>query len=355
VIDISRRLRRVASIFASAAVVLVGLVVADAGLARAQDASLVAAATKEGEVVWYATIVRNQAARPLAEAFEKKYPGIKVRLHTGTQNDVLLKILDEGRAGGPRVDVSHGGSAVGSLLRAGLLERFVPAAASRYPAAYKDPDGYWTGEILSFLVAAINTETVRPEDEPRSYEDLLDPKWRGKMAWSTQMTQGGPPGFIGTVLETMGQDAGMQYLRQLAQQRIVNVPANQRVVLDQVIAGQYPLALMTFNHHSEISAKKGAPVKWLKIEPVTATVDAIFLIKHAPHPNAGKLFIEFALSSEGQTVLRNADYIPADPSTPALLASLKPETGNFKAAVLAPKLVEEKLPAWIQVYNDLFK
>jgi ABC-type Fe3+ transport system substrate-binding protein len=351
----SRRLRRAVGVLASAACVVAGLVVAGSGFAQAQDASLVAAATKEGEVVWYATMVRNQAARPLADAFEKKYPGIKVKLQTGTQDDILLKILGEGRSGAPRVDVSHGGSAVGPLLQAGLLERFVPAAASRYPPEYKDPDGYWTGEILYFLVAAINTETVQPEDEPHSYQDLLDLKWRGKIAWSNQMTQGGPPGFIGTVLETMGEDAGMRYLRQLAQQQIVNVPANQRVVLDQVIAGQYPLALMTFNNHSEISAKKGAPVKWLKIEPVTATVDAVFLIKNAPHPNAGKLFIEFVLSSEGQTVFRNADYIPADPDTAALLPSLKPDTGNFKAAVLAPKLVEEKLPAWIQVYNGLFK
>ncbi len=349
-IDVSHRLRRAAGTFALAAVIL-----AASEPARAQDASLIAAATKEGEVVWYATLVRNQAARPLADAFERKYPGIKVRLHTGTQSDVLLKILDEGRTGSPRVDVSHGGSAVGSLMRAGLLEHFIPAAAAHYPPAYKDPDGYWTGEVLSFLVAAVNTETVRPEDEPRTYQDLLDPKWRGKIAWSTQMTQGGPPGFIGTVLQSMGQDAGMQYLRQLSQQQIVNVPANQRVVLDQVMAGQYPLALMTFNNHSEISAKKGAPIKWLKIEPVTATADAIFLIKNAPHPNAGKLFIEFALSSEGQTVFRNADYIPADPSTPARTASLKPETGNFKTVVLSPKLVEEKLSDWIRIYNELFK
>jgi iron(III) transport system substrate-binding protein len=349
VIDVAHLLRRAAGVLALA------IVLAPAGLARAQDASLVAAATKEGEVVWYATLVRNQAARPIADAFERKYPGIKVRLQTGTQNDVLLKILEEGRAGQPRVDVSHGGSAIGPLLRAGLLERFIPTAASHYPAEYKDPDGYWTGEILYLLVAAVNTELVRPEDEPRSYQDLLDPKWRGKIAWSTQMTQGGPPGFVGTVLQSMGQDAGMQYLRQLSEQQIVNVPANQRVVLDQVIAGQYPLALMTFNNHSEISAKKGAPVKWLKIEPVTATADAIFLIKNAPHPNAGKLFIEFVLSSEGQAVFRDADYIPADPNTPALIASLKPETGNFKAAVLSPKLVEDKLTDWIGVYNEFFK
>lgn len=336
-------------------VALAAMLVASSPAAKAQDKALVDAARKEGEVVWYCTLVRNQAARPLAEAFERKYPGIKVRLHTGTQNDVLLKLLDEGRAGGPRADVSHGGSAFGALMKAGLVERYAPAAAAGYPSDYKDPNGYWTAEVLSFLVAAINTESVRPDEAPRSYQDLLDPKWRGKIAWSTQMTQGGPPGFIGTVLQSMGEGAGMEYLRKLSQQRIVNVPANQRVVLDQVIAGQYPIALATFNHHSAISAAKGAPVQWLKIEPVTATIDTIFLMKNSPHPNAGKLFIEYVLSKDGQNVFREADYIPADPQSPARIASLKPESGGFKAVVLSPQLVDDKIGEWIKIYEQLFK
>lgn len=323
--------------------------------AMAADGGLIEAAKKEGEVVWYSSLIQNQASRPMAAAFERKYPGIKVRVNAGVVSDLTLKLLDEARAGGVRADVSHGGSTFVRLKKAGLVDRYVPDSAADYPSDYKDPEGYWTAEVLSFLVAAINTDIVPPGDAPRSYQDILDPKWRGKIAWTNQMTQGGPPGFIGTVLQSMGRDAGLEYLRKLAQQQIVNVPANQRVVLDQVIAGQYPIALSTFNHHSEISAKKGAPVRWLKIEPVTATLDAVFLLKNAPHPNAGKLFIDFVLSGEGQAVFRAADYIPADPRTPAQIPSLKPEGGNFKVAILPPQMVEEELPDWIKIYNELFK
>lgn len=321
----------------------------------APDPALVAAAKKEGEVVWYTSLVVNQASRPLAAAFEKEYPGVKVRMTSGTTSDLLQKIVAEGQAGSPRADVSHAGSGLSTLLNAGLIAPYTPAEAKRYPDQYKDPKGYWTGQVVSFLVPAVNTELVKAADEPKTWNDLLDPKWAGKIAWAQQMTQGGPPGFIGTTLTAMGNDKGMDYLKKLSQQKIVNVPASQRVVLDQVIAGQYPLALSTFSHHSEISAKKGAPVKWLKFEYVTGTVDPIFLIKSAPHPNAAKLFIEFVLSSQGQTILQQADYIPADPAIPAAIPRLKPETGGFKAVFLSIKQVDAEMPTWIKTYNELFK
>ncbi len=323
--------------------------------AMAVDPALIAAAKKEGEVVWYTSLVVNQAARPMVQAFEREYPGIKVRMTSGTANDLLLKLMAEGQAGMARADVSHAGSGLATLLKAGLVAPYVPAEAARYPAQYKDPNGYWTGQVVSFLVPAINTEMIKPADEPRSWNDLLNPKWNGKIAWAQQMTQGGPPGFVGAALMGMGPERGMEFLKKLSAQRIINVPANQRVVLDQVIAGQYPIALSTFSHHSEVSAKKGAPVKWLKFEYAVGTVDPVFMIKSAPHPNAAKLFIEFVLSKKGQTVFRNADYIPADPSVAAMIPALKPETGGFKAIFLPIQQVEADMPKWIATYNELFK
>ena len=325
------------------------------GPSQAADAALIAAATKEGAVIWYSTLVQNQAARPLADAFEKKYPGIKASIVAGTQDELLLKLLAEGRAGAIQADVSHGGSAAVALAKAGLVEKYLPESAKDYPAAYKDPDGYWTAETVYYLVSAINTDLVKPADVPKSYADLLDAKWKGKIAWAQQMSQGGPPAFIGMILATMGQDKGMDYLRQLSRQGVVNVVGNQRVVLDQVIGGQYPLALMTFNHHSEISLKKGAPVAWLKLDSAVANLDAAFLMKGAPHPNAGKLFLDFVLSADGQAVLRDADYIPANPLVAATISGLKPETGNFKVFAIVPTMLDAAMPGWIQVYNELFK
>ncbi len=319
------------------------------------DQALIDAAKKEGEVNWYSSLVVNQAARPIVTAFEKEFPGIKVRLTSGTANDLLLKIQAEGQANSVRVDVSHGGSAFGSLLKGGQVAQFVPTEGKRYPDQYKDPSGYGTGHYISFLVPAINTDMVKEKDEPRSWNDLLDPKWTGKIAWTQQMTQGGPPGFIGATLSGMGNDKGMDYLRKLSKQKLVNVPANQRVVLDQVIAGQYPMALSTFSHHSELSLKKGAPVKWLKFEYVTGTVDPIFMVKNAPHPNAAKMFIEFVLSRKGQEIIRDADYIPADSNVPAAIPRLKPDSGGFKAVFLPLTQVEAEIPKWIKIYDELFK
>ena len=322
--------------------------------AAAADPALVEAARKEGTVVWYTSFVESQAARPLAAAFEKRYPGVRVQLVSGTATDLLTKLLAEARSGSIRADVHHGGSSVWPLNKAGVLLSYKPDEAKEFPEGLKDPNGLWTADALYFLVPAINTETVPEAQAPHSFQDLLDPKWQGKIAWTTQMTQGGAPGFIGTVLQNMGEQAGMAYLRKLAAQHIVNVPANQRVVLDQVIGGEYPIALSTFINHSSISQRDGAPVKALTLDPVTGTLDTLLLLK-GPHPNAGKLFIEFSLSQEGQTVFSKAGYIPARPGVPAEPASLKPDAGHFRALILSPDMVEANMAHWIAVYNELFK
>jgi iron(III) transport system substrate-binding protein len=321
---------------------------------RAANATLVEAAKKEGTVVWYTSFVENQLARPVAQAFEKKYPGIKVQVVPGTSTDLLLKLLGEAKAGGVRGDVHHGGSAVWPLVRANAVEPYISDASKDYPAELKDANGLWTGCALNFLVAAVNTDMVKPADEPKTYADLLDPKWVGKIAWTTQLTQGGAAGFIGTVLQSMGPEKGMDYLRKLSKQKLVNVPSNQRVVLDQVIAGEYPMAVATFNHHADISLAKGAPVRWLKLDPATGTIDTLFLLK-GPNRNAGKLFVDYFLSEEGQIAVREAAYIPAHPKVQAKVAGQKPEAGGFKALLLTPETVEKDLQKWVDVYNELFK
>ena len=122
----------------------------------------------------------------------------------------------------------------------------------------------------------------------------------------------------------------MLYLRELSKQRIANIGSAAREVLDQVIAGEYSLALQIFNHHTVISAKKGAPVDWIKMEPVTGTLSVISVHKSAPHPNAAKLLVDFITSSEGQNIFRDAEYLPADPTVPALTPSLKPDAGSAR-------------------------
>ncbi|MBE2278214.1 MAG: extracellular solute-binding protein [Rhodobacteraceae bacterium] len=319
--------------------------------ANAADQALIDAAMAEGQVVWYTSLIQDQAVRPMVAAFEAKYPGITVEAVTGKSTDLLLRITDEVKANSLRADVHHGGGAAQTLIAQGMVAEFVPDSAAAYPDDLKDPAGLWTAHVVNFLVPAYNTDLVDEADAPKSYDDLLDPKWQGQIAWAASMTQGGPPGFIGTVLGTMGQEEGMAYLTKLSEQRIINVPANQRVTLDQVIAGEYPIALCTFSHHAEISAAQGAPVKWIALEPmVTNTVDPIFLLAGGPNPNAGKLFIDFVISDEGQQVLADAEYIPANPAFRVGGVDASPA-----AFTLSPSEVGSHLNDWIKVYDELFK
>ncbi|EUB98144.1 hypothetical protein PMI07_006458 [Rhizobium sp. CF080] len=317
--------------------------------AFAADQALIDAANKEGKVVWYTSLVEDQAVRPIAKAFQAKYPNIKVEAVTGKVADLLLKINDELKVNKLQADVHHGGGTVAMLIAAGQVADYIPESAAKWPSEVKDVNGKWVAQVVSFLVPAYNTELIEEADAPKTYQDLLKPEFTGKIAWATQMTQGGPPGFIGTVLGVMGEEKGKEYLKALSKQKIINVPANQRVVLDQVIVGEYPLALATFSHHSDISAAQGAPVKWIPLAPmVTATADPMFLLKAAPHPNAGKLLIDFIASDEGQQVLAKANYIAANPA-------LRDKANNPKAYALTPEDVGAHIKDWIKIYDELFK
>ena len=323
--------------------------------AFAVDQSLIDAARKEGTVVWYSGLIVNQIVRPLSDGFEKKYPGITVQGSRLTSSEAALKIMNEARAGKPQADIFDGTALVYRLQAAGVVENYKPQAAAAFPDGSKEPNGAWTALNTYIMTPAVNTDMVADKDVPKTFEDLLDPKWRGRIAWTNDPTTAGPPGFIGNVLTSMGQDAGMTYLRKLAAQRIVNVPGAQRVVLDQVIAGQYPVALMTFNYHSVISANDGAPVRWLPMQPVIQIPNPVGLVKNAPHPNAAKLLLEYMLSEDGQKVFRDTNYIPSNPAVAPKDPTLTPAGGHFSATLITPEITATKLDGWTAIYNELFK
>jgi ABC-type Fe3+ transport system substrate-binding protein len=147
----------------------------------------------------------------------------------------------------------------------------------------------------------------------------------------------------------------MDFLRKLSKQNIKLVNASARAILDQVIAGEYAMALQIFNHHAAISAEKGAPVDWVRLSPVTVTPDLVALTKGGPHPNAGLLFVEFMTSNEGQQVFQKANYLPARPDVPPLTPDLIPENGGFKGNVITPAMTAKSLDHWDKVVGELFK
>ena len=322
--------------------------------AHAADPALIAAAKREGEVLWYTGFIVNQLVRPASEAFEKLY-GVKVKHMRANASDIALRIINEGRAGRVQADVFDSTTGTAALKKAGMVEKFLPPNIGHFPKELVDPEGYWVAVNSFILAPAVNTSMVPREQWPKTLEDFLDPRWQGKIAWSTSLSSGGGPGFIATVLKEFGEAKGMDYLRRLAQQKPININAAARRVTDQMIAGEFPLALQIFNNQPVTSARQGAPVAWLPVQPVTASLNGISVTKGAPHPNAARLFVEFMVSAEGQKIVAANDYIPADPNTPATEPSMKPDGKILRAQYFNPEELEAGMSGWSEIFNSLFR
>ena len=273
---------------------------------------LLEGAKKEGKISWYTTLIVDQVVRPVKEAFEKEYPFLQVEFFRGNAERLVQKMFAEYQAKRYDVDIIDGTVSPTMVHRANLLQRFYSPVLADYPAELKDPQGYWGSTNLYFFATGYNTRMVKPNEVPKTYEDLLNPRWKGQMMWSTSRGSGAPQ-FIGNIFVTMGQEAGKAYMQKLKQQNIAKSTASARQILDLVIAGEYPMAIQIFNHHAYISKFAGAPVDWQPLEPVTATNNTIGLAKNAPHPHAAMLFLDFVLSKKGQQVFQKVNYLPAHP------------------------------------------
>lgn len=323
--------------------------------AYAASADLVAAAEAEGTVTWYTTMIVDQAVRPIVAAFEKKYPKIKVEFSRAGSGDTALKLINETQAGRMVGDVFDGTATYAKVKPAGAVEAYSPASAAGLGDEFKDPEGYWHALNFYFLTAVYNTDLLTADQAPKTFQDLLDPKWKDKMVWSVVPEPVAAPGMVGNVLMSMGEEKGMAYIDQLAAQNITNMTSSQRTVLDRVILGDFPVGLMCFNHHVPISQNKGAPVEWIRMEPLVASASLLGLVKNGPHPNAGKLLIDFILSEEGQAVLGTTGYLPTRPGIQAKVPALLPGGPTpFKTTFMSPKVVEDKLPGWIDIVNKKF-
>ncbi|MDB5593923.1 MAG: putative binding protein component of iron transporter precursor [Hyphomicrobiales bacterium] len=320
--------------------------------AHAADQAMIDAARKEGELTWYTTEIVNQLVRPAVAAFDKKY-GIKVNYVRANPTEIALRVMTEATAGKIQADVVDGTATSVMLRREGHILQWVPE--TNFEKQFVDPEGYWITTNLYVLTPGFNTDLVPKGTEPKTYQDLLDPKWKGKMVWNSSPVTSGGPGFVGTVLTAMGEEKGMIYLRALAKQNVASVSSSGRQVLDQVISGEFPIALQIFNNHSSISAQKGAPVSWIPLEPSLAVLSVMSVVKTSTHMNAAKLFVEFLTSEEGQKLMRDAGELPVHPNVAPADPSLRPDGTRFKALYLSPEQIEKSMPAWAKTFNEIFR
>ena len=287
-------------------------------------------------------------------AFEKRFPTIKVDFVRGDSSQNLMKMVTEKKAGAPQSDVWSLSAGFDELYKIDGAASVDLPSAHDIPPQYKDEKGRWFATYIVVHVPSYNTGMLQPKDLPKSYSDLLDPKWRGKLVWKRGDITGSS-GFIANILATYGDDKGRDFLRGLAKQDVIGYEGSARALLDNVISGEYSFALTTVNFHAAISASQGAPIKWFPIEPVAVSMTSGGVTKGGPHPNAGRLFLDFVISSAGQSVIRDVGYLPMRPDMPAIYPELKPEQGGFKANFIRPDEVDANYSKWQALEKEIFR
>jgi iron(III) transport system substrate-binding protein len=318
---------------------------------------LMKGAQEEGELVVYSAMIVDQALKPLADAFMAKYPGIKLTYWRGDSEDIVQRVLAEVRAKNLVADVVEGTSLGESLVRAEVAEPFTSPMLEAYPESYRDPKGLWAATRVSYYCMAYNTELVSAADVPKTYEDLLDPKWKGKIAWRIG-SESGTPLFITNLRTAWGEEKAEEYLKKLAEQEIVNFGAGSaRTLVDRVIAGEYSMALNIFCHHPLISAAEGAPVASQEMSPVASTTATLLIPRGIHHPYGAALFTDFLLSEDGQKILLAADYFPANPnvSPSDLLAPIVPRAAGFEENLIRPESLIGNGPKSDEIYQKYFR
>ena len=303
-----------------------------------REAGLIEGARSEGEVVFYSAMIVNQALRPISEAFMKKYPFVKVNYWRAESAGIFTKLSAEVRAGKVVADVVEGTGVGESVIQAGIALPYTTPAIASVPDRYRDPNGLWTPTRRSFFGVAFNTKLVAAGDIPKTYDDLLDPRFRGRMSWHAGSASGADL-FVTNLRAAWGDAKTHDYLRRLADQKVASLSgASARGLVDRVIAGEMLLALNIFAHHPLISQAKGAPVNTVLLDPVASTVGTMILPKGLRHPHAAMLLVDFILSREGQTILSEAGYFPThrDVATRADLAPILEGLGRVSEQFITP-------------------
>jgi len=284
--------------------------VAELALYRGSDRQqiLEEGAKKEGTLVFYTSGILTQAVRPVADSFQKKYPFVKVEIWRAESQQLVPRVLEETKAGRQGCDVIEN-TQNGYLVmqeQSGIFQSFYSPnlAFIDDDAITKGPGGaaWRAGFRESGHSIGYNTKLLAKENLPKSYRDLLDPKWKGKVALAG--SENGVS-FVGNMLDTFGED----FVKRLAALNYDVHMVSARAILDMIINGEYLLSPTITDAHVTESKQKGAPVEWVPLDPVHVNVGQISLANQARHPHAAMLFIDYELSKESGEIHRAKGYI----------------------------------------------
>ncbi|MDB5761048.1 MAG: putative transporter substrate-binding protein [Herminiimonas sp.] len=267
---------------------------------------LIAGAKKEGTLNLYTSIAAPDVSLMTAE-FEKRY-GVKVNVWRAANDKVLQRVMVEHAARRNDVDaVQIASLELEALARENALQEvrspnFAYLIAGAVPKHHK-----WAAHYLNVWVQAYNTQKVRKDELPKTYADLLDPRWKGRLGIEAKNEE-----WFYTVVEGMGESAGLKFFRDLVAGNGISVRVGHSLLNNMVVSGEVPLALTVYNYMPEQAKAKGAPIDWFVIEPAIARSNGIAVARQAPHPYAATLFYEFILSEDMQRAMSKSGYVPTN-------------------------------------------
>jgi iron(III) transport system substrate-binding protein len=291
--------------------------VADIALYEGADrhARLVEAARKEGQVSVYHTWATRDM-QPVFAAFTQKY-GIPVKPWRAGSEAVVQRIVNEARAGRFDVDIVQSPAPDAEALhRENLLQEVrSPYLKELLPQALA-PHKEWVGVAVSLWVAAYNTSKVSKEELPKTYQDLLDPKWKGRLG-----IEMGNHAWFGTLAEAMGEQQALKLFSDIVATNGISPRKGHSALAGLVASGEVPLALTVYHYMSDELKQKGAPIDSFVLQPAIGLLGPIAMMRQAPHPNAAVLFYDFMVN-EGQAILGSRGLIPTSSKIDSPIASL---------------------------------
>jgi iron(III) transport system substrate-binding protein len=302
---------------------------------------LIKGAQAEGELVYYGTLPIDEFL-PLARVFNSRYRAIALQHYFSPRDGILSRTLTEARAGRHafdvvQVDLSYGAQ----LLNANLVHPYVVAERNRYFDGTYDPAGYWHSMYYLTTALIYNTNSVKAEQAPKNYEDLLSAAWKGKMLFDPEA------GYILAAMEeAWGREKAVAYLARLAKQEL-SYRRGGTLTTQVVASGEYPIGIAINGETSAAIREKGAPLGFKVLAPAIVKPEGYFVAKNAPHPHAALLFTEWVLSEEAQSFLA---------TTLGKGSAMKGVRSKFKDFQVKPDfVVSPKLGASLQNYIQEFR
>src|SRR5438105_7831716 len=305
------------------------------------DKKVLGGARKEREVVVYNSLNLKDSV-PIVEVFERKYGGVKVQLWRSSSEKVLQRAIAEARAGRFSCDIlGTNGPAMEAMHREQLLEEFFSPHFKDLPAYAFPTHRQYVADRFNFFTIAYNTNLVKANEVPNTYEDLLNPRFAGRVGLEASDVD-----WFGAMVKAMGEQKGLAFFRKLAAAK-PEIRSGHTLIAELVASGEIPLAATIYNHNAERLVVKGAPIRWKALKPTFGRPNAIGVARRAPHPYAALLFADFMLSLEGQTILKERNRVPSSRAVDTHL-------NKFPFEMIDPVITLDEADRWEKLWSDLF-